>query len=235
MRNTYQQLRFIFLFFSFLSFVHFPLMADTLYLLNGRSITGIIKSENENGVELEVGSGIVKFRKSEIKNIYRANSKENDAINDKFIKDKIDSERRIFIKQIEEEKKPKQVEFHGDISNIIVEAKVNKRAQARLLLDTGASVVVLLKGISRELGIDVDRLEPDMKLQLADGRLVDAKHILLNSIILEGMEAKNIEAAILLQDVGGFQGTDGLLGMSFLKRFNFKIDQREKKLILEKI
>ena len=52
---------------------------------------------------------------------------------------------------------------------------------------------------------------------------------------VQGVVAKKVEAAVLLDDTGGLGFGDGLLGMSFLKKFNFKVDQREKKLTLEKL
>lgn len=44
-----------------------------------------------------------------------------------------------------------------------------------------------------------------------------------------------MDAAILLDDVAGINFKDGLLGMSFLKNFNFKIDQSNNRITLEKL
>jgi len=70
-------------------------------------------------------------------------------------------------------------------------------------------------------------------MQTADGRIIDAKFIILDSVSVEGLEVKNVEAVVLLEESTMNVG-DGLLGMSFLNRFNFQIDTVNKKLILEK-
>jgi predicted aspartyl protease len=78
------------------------------------------------------------------------------------------------------------------------------------------------------------RFIPDMKIRLADGRIADAKYIVIGSMKVQDAEAKRVEACVLTTDVGGADMQDGLLGMSFLKNFKFTIDQKEKKLILQK-
>ena len=58
--------------------------------------------------------------------------------------------------------------------------------------------------------------------------------MLLQSINIQGVEVRDVDAAILLDDKGAFEGASGMLGMSFLKHFNMKVDRRENKFILEK-
>ena len=70
---------------------------------------------------------------------------------------------------------------------------------------------------------------------MADGKQINAKQIVLDSIKVENVEAQGVEAAIILDEISDAGLQDGLLGMSFLKKFNFKVDQRNKKLILEKL
>ncbi|MFH1398429.1 MAG: hypothetical protein ABIH27_07770 [Candidatus Omnitrophota bacterium] len=52
---------------------------------------------------------------------------------------------------------------------------------------------------------------------------------------VQGVEAKEVDAAVLLDEVAGIKFKDGLLGMSFLKKFNFKIDQANNRVILERL
>jgi len=92
-----------------------------------------------------------------------------------------------------------------------------------------------IRNIAEELGINLDNIKPDMKATVADGRQVDAKRIVLENVKVENVEADNVEAAVLLGEEGGVDIGDGLLGMSFLSKFNFKIDNKDKKLILEKL
>lgn len=209
--------------------------ADIIYLKNGRQLEGLIKSEDEKSVELEISFGTVKFEKTQIERISRASSQETESIRQNWEKQKQETQQRMKQQRIEEERQPKKVGFSQDKQNIVVAAKLNKKLEVSLVLDTGAAVVVLSKNTAKGLGMDLERLKPDMKLTLADGRQANAKRIVLENIKVENVETENVEAAIMLDEAaqGGFG--DGLLGMSFLKRFNFKVDHKEKKLILEKI
>ena len=101
-------------------------------------------------------------------------------------------------------------------------------------MDTGASIMMLRKDVAKKLGLDLDTAKFDMQVQLADGRKVNAKYVVLESVKVQNSEALNVDAAVLLDEADISFG-EGLLGMSFLSRFNFKVDQKEKKLILEKL
>lgn len=217
--------------FIFIALAH----ADTLYLKNGRSIEGLIKSEDNDSIELEVYGGTVKFRKSEIENIRKSTLQESMALRQRWERQKKEYQQKLLNQQLEEESKPKKIEFSGESQNIILEAIINKSVKASLILDTGATMILLRKNIAEKLGINLDGVEPDLKARMADGRQVNAKFIVLESVKVQDVEANNVEASVLLDEVGDIEFGDGLLGMSFLKRFNFKVDQKEKKLILEKL
>ncbi len=103
-----------------------------------------------------------------------------------------------------------------------------------LILDTGASLVVIKDAVARQLGINPDTLKADIKLKVADGRESFAKHAVISSISVQGAEALNVDVAILPPDVRDTNLKDGLLGMTYLKNFNFKLDQKNKKLSLER-
>jgi len=208
--------------------------ADTVYLKNGRAMEGVIKSEDSQGIELEISIGTVKFQKSEISRIEK--SEANDAaLRAQWEKDKQVAEDRRQKIIAEEEKKPKTVEFAKDKQSIIVDCLLDNKVSARLVLDTGATTVVLRNSAAqRLLGMNSGRFIPDMQVRLADGRIASAKFIVIGSIKVQDAEAKRVEACVLTSDVGGADMQDGLLGMSFLKNFKFTIDQENKKLILEK-
>jgi len=228
-----KKIYFIFLLFIF-SF-HTDSNADNLYLKNGRSIEGIIKNEDNDIVELEVCGGSVKFKKSEIDKMEKAQPEETNLIRQNWERRKIEMQKIIERQKLEEETKPKGVEFSKDKQGMAIDAVLNKEIKVSLILDTGASLVVLRKDIARKLGMDLNNIKPDSEIVVADGRKIKAKYITLDSIKVENVEAQNIDAAIMLNDVGDIGFGDGLLGMSFLKKFNFKVDQKEKKLILEKL
>jgi clan AA aspartic protease (TIGR02281 family) len=208
--------------------------ADMVYLKNGRAIEGVIKNEDSQGIELEISIGTVKFQKSEIARIEKSESQDA-ALRAQWEKDKqVSEERRKKIIE-EEEKKPKSVEFDKDKQSIIVDCLLDNKVSAKLVLDTGATTVVLRNSVAKQLlGMNSGRFIPDMQVRLADGRIASAKFIVIGSLRVQDVEAKRVEACVLTSDVGGADMKDGLLGMSFLKRFKFTIDQKEKKLILEK-
>ena len=220
--------------FLILSFLVSASYADTLYLKNGRSIEGLIKREDERVLELEVNLGSVSFSKDEIGRIEKSTLEESNKIRRKWQKEQEDLKERIAQQRLEEENKPRKAEFLQDSQGILLAVVLNEKVEVSLVLDTGASIMMLRKDVVEKLGMDLDNVKPDMQAQLADGRKVDAKHIILESVKVQDSQAQNVDAAVLLDEAGITFG-DGLLGMSFLNRFNFKVDQKEKKLILEKL
>ncbi|MBU1888377.1 MAG: retroviral-like aspartic protease family protein [Candidatus Omnitrophica bacterium] len=214
---------------------------DIIYLRNGRSIEGIIDKEKEDSVSLDVGFGTVRFRVSEIKDIYRSTPEERARVRERWAKEreieqkkwkKKEEER----KQVEREKKlaPKKAGFSEANDRIMVSALLNKKVKAELLLDTGATLVLLSKSVVDKIKEETKLREGSIiKLQVGDGRKVDARLILLDTLSVEGAEAESVIGAVLLdseEDMG-----DGVLGMSFLNKFNFQIDNTNKKIILKKL
>lgn len=212
------------------------LNADTLYLKNGRSIEGLIKSEDADNVDLEISFGTVKFSKVQIERIEMSTPEEAKIIKEGWDKKKLEAQERT--KEIEEKKEhePKQVSVDKESGHIVVEATLNKKVKASLILDTGASFMVLSSNVAKKLGIDVnDKNGETVQLMLADGRKIDTKFVTLDSVRVQESEVEKIGAAILPEKESDAISKDGLLGMSFLKNFNFKIDQKNNKLILEKL
>jgi len=230
---TKRRLKYILLVLIFLGFAALT-SADTLYLKNGRSIEGIIKNEDAESIELEVGSGSVKFDKTQVESVIRSSGAEAEAMRQDWERKKKDTERKISQQKEKEEKRPREAGFDKQGNDIIVSALLDKKVEVSLVLDTGASITMITRDVAKKLGLNVDRLKPDMHPQLADGRQVNAKYIIIDSVKVENSEARKVEACILL-DQSASIGADGLLGMSFLKRFNFKVDHKAKKLILEKL
>jgi clan AA aspartic protease (TIGR02281 family) len=210
--------------------------ADTLYLKNGRSIEGLIKKEDADDVDLEISFGSMKFSKKQIERIDRSSSKEAGLIRQEWADEKIKVQERAKEAELRREHEPKQVNMDKQSGHVVVTTTLNKNVKANLVLDTGSSVILLSNKIADNLGIDVNSKDGiPIGLIMADGRKTEAKMIILESVSVQDSEVNNIEAAILPeQDSAAIPG-DGLLGMSFLKKFNFKIDQKNDKLILEKL
>ena len=209
--------------------------ADTLHLKNGRSIDGIISGEDNETVTLEVSGGTVTFQRSDIESVSRSTEFDQDALRQEWERRKQTTEKNISAQTREYDQRPREIEFSQESNTIILPAKLNDSFEVSLTLDTGATLVVLRKSAGEKLGVNLENAQPDINMTLADGRKIGAKRVILNSVKVENVEAEHVEAAIMLEDIGEAGFGDGLLGMSFLKNFNFKIDYREKKLILEKL
>lgn len=211
------------------------LNADTLYLKNGRSIEGLIKAEDEQGVDLDVGFGTVRFSRGQIERIERVSSGEADSIRQKWEEKKrkaLDKEKE---EQLKKELEPKQIDVQQQSGHVVVEVLINKKIKASLILDTGATYMVLTHAMAQKIDLDIDeRIGKDIEMVLADGRKAKAKYMILDTVSAQGVEAKNVAAAVLPSDVADAKFKDGLLGMSFLKNFVFKVDQKNNKLVLEK-
>lgn len=208
--------------------------ADTLYLKNGRSIEGIIVREDDATIELEVGSGSVRFLKKEIERIAKDSTQDPSSMRRKWDEQKKKMQDRIVKQQLEDEAKPRSIDFSRDSQGIFLKVLLDGKVETRMLLDTGATTMLITMDVADKLRIRLNNFQPDMKVQVADGRVINAKRLIIDRVKVEGVEARNVEAAVLLDNTDDLGFGDGLLGMSFLKNYNFKIDQKEKKIILEK-
>ena len=96
----------------------------------------------------------------------------------------------------------------------------------RLLVDTGASMTTVSPGILRALGYRVNGKEA--VFNTANGQ-VRASVVTLESLSLGAGRVVSLDVGAL-----ALSGTpvDGLLGMNFLREFEFSLDQVDSKLIL---
>ena len=82
-----------------------------------------------------------------------------------------------------------------------------------MLIDTGASTVVLKPADAQKLGIDVDKLRYSVPVQTANGTTY-AAHVRLRNLTLGPISLTDVEA--LVAKPGALK--ENLLGMSFLSR-----------------
>ena len=209
--------------------------ADTLYLKNGRSLDGLIKRQDADSIELEVCSGSVIFKRSEVAKIESSSPAETEKLRHGWERQKKESYLRSLQEKTQEELGPQGFEYSDETNSMLVKVVLNGQLKVNLVLDTGASLLVLKKDIAKKLGVDTGKQAQDVTLILADGRHITARYVVLQRVAAAGMQAENVEAAVLLEDIPELRLGDGLLGMSFLKNFNFKIDYRNKRLILERL
>ncbi|MFA5146138.1 MAG: retropepsin-like aspartic protease [Candidatus Omnitrophota bacterium] len=234
--------------------------ADTVYFENGGSIEGIVTKEDEHNVEISVGFGTVTCGRTQIRKIERSSPEEAGRMQEEWTEKRKEMEKQEkefrearerrfdeYEKWVKEERERKryreefgvrEIEITQDITSrsILVDTVLNGKTGARLVLDTGASIVVLSNDMARRLGVDLsDRTKGMVELRLAGNRRIRAKMIILESVMVQHIEEKKVMAAILTEDTPDTGFGDGLLGMSFLNRFNLRIDLKNMKIFLEKL
>ena len=96
-------------------------------------------------------------------------------------------------------------------------------SNVRVLVDTGASIVAIDKGTAKRLGIGAKDRRGKMMVSTANG-IVSVDRVLIRRIRIDGIEVRDVEAAVL----GGDRLGGALLGMSFLKRLkSFRFEGRK--------
>lgn len=104
----------------------------------------------------------------------------------------------------------------------LVQATVNG-VKGLFVLDTGASLVALAPGFAGKLRTEPSSIDRSLVLHTANG-VTRAKLTTLDAIEVDGVRAEKVSAAILAQPIG--PGVDGLLGMSFLARFDVALGSK---------
>jgi clan AA aspartic protease (TIGR02281 family) len=220
--------------FCILLGIAYPSRADTIYLKNGRNIDGVIVKEASDNVELDVGPGKVIFSVSEIERIDRSQPQELSLMRNKFAEEK---QRAAALSRQESPRRddtPGSINLIEQDGHVFVDSVINGKLRQRLIIDTGATFIVLPYKAVEELHLDVGKASKLAQLQLADGRRINAAFVVLDNVKVGQAEVNNVEAVILPQQVQDSGTYNGILGMSFLKRFNFKVDYIRRKLVLER-
>ncbi len=116
-------------------------------------------------------------------------------------------------------------------NSLTTDVLLNRKARADLIVDTGATDTVISSNLAKKIGISVNRGR-DIVCQVADGRSVIGKQINIKEVRVGGAKVYNVQAVVL--DSGEMGDSPGLLGMSFLKNFVFKVDTEKELLVLQK-
>ena len=108
--------------------------------------------------------------------------------------------------------------------HFFADATVNGQPM-RFVVDTGASVVVLMAADATRMGIDWRKGRP-APMQTANGATVGYL-VKLQSVRVGGIEMQNVDGVVIEQGLGSF----GLLGMSFLNRLEMRREGEKMELI----
>ena len=115
--------------------------------------------------------------------------------------------------------------------HLLADVLINNKIYASLVVDTGSPVVMLTSSFLQKLGLDLGQSHVGY-VELLNGKY-KAAAVSLDSIKLGEAQAQDVSATVLLEDSKGIK--DGLLGLSFLSKFHFTLDQAGQKLILRKL
>ncbi len=111
--------------------------------------------------------------------------------------------------------------------NATLEGPNGEKLILRMMVDTGASLIVLPSSTGKILGLDKSVLE-SRELQTANGK-VKARIARLKTLQLGSLSLNGVETAVVAdEDLGG----TALLGMNVLSRYLFILDDEHNQLVL---
>lgn len=126
-------------------------------------------------------------------------------------------------------RKPQSIPLSRQGEHFIVQAVMNDTFNVSLMLDTGASISLLSEPAFDALKQHADVVYvKDLRLNTAGGQ-VTASIYQVNEFAIQGYIVKDFIFAV---SPFTSAGNDGLLGMNFLKHFDFHIDQNNNVLML---
>jgi len=115
--------------------------------------------------------------------------------------------------------------------HFLADVLINSKIHAFLVVDTGSPVVMLTSSFIQKLGLDLSQSNQGY-VEVLNGKY-KAAAVTLSKVTVGEAFAQDVSAAVLLEKSQGIN--DGLLGLSFLSKFHFTLDQTGQKLILKKL
>ncbi len=133
------------------------------------------------------------------------------------------------LEQLEKTVVSEKIPLRREGNSYYATAVINGKAQ-EMIVDTGASSVVLPYKVAVECGWKPEDSTIPIIATVADGSKVKSKLAVLDSVRVGKFKAEHVECCVLPEDA---KNAPLLLGMTFLSKFNFSINGNE--LVLSKI
>lgn len=109
---------------------------------------------------------------------------------------------------------------------------INGKPSQKMVIDTGASYISLPARTAAALGIETTAADPTIILVLADGRQIEGKLIVVESVRVGKFIVEDVDCVVLGADAVAARP---ILGMSFLGDFKFEVNAQQRKLKMIKI
>lgn len=133
------------------------------------------------------------------------------------------------VERMREEIKAGEIHLEKEGNSLWVDVRINGESPRQMVLDTGASYLSLPHDFAADLGIDPTQDSEDIQVSLADGKIVDAKLVVLKSVQIGQFIVKDVPTVVLPESL---VAAPPLLGNSYLKNFVFRVDPEKGKLRL---
>lgn len=124
------------------------------------------------------------------------------------------------------------IDLRKDNGVFWVDAVLNGKVSKPMIFDTGASLVSLPAELASQLDLKPSADQPVVRLQTADGTIVEGKLMTLASVRVGKFTVENVQCAVLPPSV---KDAPPLLGGSFLKNFASKFSPGTGQLTLSKV
>lgn len=122
-----------------------------------------------------------------------------------------------------------ELPLSGRDGQFIVEAQIDGGLRVNLLVDTGAAITAIDRGVLQQAGYDMN--VEQQYFATANG-VVAAPVLTVNELRLGEATVGNLSVGALSLNMSG--DVVGLLGMNFLRHYDFRIDQTRRVLILDR-
>ena len=123
------------------------------------------------------------------------------------------------------------VSMRAAYSAFLVPVTVNG-ITANLVLDTGASQILLKPEVAARAGLEVAWDAPKIRGNVVGGSRLSVPLVRARSVSVGKAKVEDIDVGVY-DVLPGRPGVDGLLGASFLHHFKFTVDRKNLQLILE--
>jgi clan AA aspartic protease (TIGR02281 family) len=121
----------------------------------------------------------------------------------------------------------------GPSGIMFVQVFLNDVIKARMVFDTGASLVLISDELARRMA-PASSANPGERIRLKTaGGEVDGRSFVIQKVDLGNAVRDNVRAAVSSQKQA-FDDFDGLLGLSFLEGFQVTIDQQSQRILLRR-